>query len=1104
MQKRIRGAGGASSGETRTPIEAPDSLRSIAYAKILDIISEGEIIGFNDQDNPLTCAFFNETPVENADGSRNFHNFQIESTTGTQTQDYIRNFEGVESETAVGVELEYGTPWTHSFTNLSLSAVRVRLSVLALSKTNTKNGDVTGHKVDYKIEVATDGGSFVELLVNAFNGKASSKYERSHRIDLPAATVSGWIVRVTRTTTNATTATIQDTTMIESYAEVVDGKFRMPMTALVGVIVDASQFNSIPSRSYLMRGRVIKVPSNYDPETRLYTGVWDGTFITAYSNNPAWVFYDMAINNRYGLGHILLTNMIDKWALYTIGVYCDELVDDGKGGTEPRFTCNLYLQTRQEALRVMQNLATVFRGIMYATGGAIAAVADMPDDPIYTYTRANVIDGKFVYTGSAGKVRHTVALVTWNDMADFGRAKVEYVEDEEGIARYGIQQTETIAIGCTSQGQARRHGKHILATERYETDAVSFSVGLDGTFAAPGKIIRVADPLRAGRRIGGRLSAYSAGVATLDHADTVVAGDTLICILPTGLPESREVDSVAGNDLTLVSPFSADPAPQSVWAVENVSLTTQRYRVISVAERREGLGYTITALQHVEGKYDYIENDLAIQEPSVTALEMLLPPMTVNLSAFERVSSALPVLVFVAEWDEVVDAAKYEISIQRNNGVWSSPVKVEGNRYELEGVPPGIYIASIRSISHTGFTSIQSLSVATTIQTPNFTIVNNLVSVANVVTIDCSIGEQFKLVLVEDVDDVVFENVSSETTLIIEIQNTGNYYITFPVQVVAVSGTPYEATTGGTVLNPKIDTIGLHTDNAGVSWQLRADLDDNPAAGGGTGAFSVSVTPNPAYDYSASNPSLALTATVVGGAGAVTVLWTRAPGGVGDWDGSATNVGGVTDFTCSSDTSLTPTFSRTGTADGYVAQNWRIVATDSLGNICQAIVEITLEDDGLFVGGSGGVTCPWGEAFLFDGRKAKDVKVGTRIVGVDPVTLERRLLVVSYSKPAMAPCVTMYFADGTELSASRTAPIPTPDGLVPAPDMLGLQTITGARGVAGFQWAEVVSVVDAGVLPVQHITAENGCFMVGNKMGKYMAHHNIKWYPDAPGTGIYV
>jgi predicted phage tail protein len=547
--KIIRGAGGGGGSESRTPIEAPDSLHSIAFAHILDLVSEGECVGLVDG---MRSVFLEETPIANEDGSLNFNNVRVDLRNGTQDQEHIPTFGGVANEIMVGVELKFDDPWVQALTNLDLSAVHIRLSTPSLSKTNTSNGDITGMAVEYAIDVATDGGPFVERFKGRFNGKTSTKYERGHRIDLPAASDSGWVLRARRITPDATTSAEQSRTFVESYSELIDGKFRYPNSVLVGLHIDAQQFQSIPRRSFHMKGRIIRVPSNYDAETRTYDGIWDGTFQPAYSNNPAWVFFDLATHPRYGLGHLVSDDQLDKWALYQIGKYCDELVDDGNGGTEPRFTCNIYLQREADAYKVMQDLATVFRGITYWGGGMIRAAADMPADPVYLYTNASVEAGKFVYQGSARKTRFNVALVTWNDMSDFGRIKIEHVADEDSIMRYGIQETSIVAVGCTSQGQAQRVGRWALATSRYETQSVSFNVGLEGVIAAPGQYILTADKHRAGQRMGGRIRApieFEGEIVSLqvDSVAGINVGDTVTVVLPE-VPVEIGTPAVPGDE----------------------------------------------------------------------------------------------------------------------------------------------------------------------------------------------------------------------------------------------------------------------------------------------------------------------------------------------------------------------------------------------------------------------------------------------------------------------------------------------------------------------------------------------------------------------------
>jgi Phage-related protein, tail component len=705
----LRGAGGGGGGSPRQPIESPDSLRSIAYARIVDLVGEGEIVGFSDQTNPLSCVYLNETPVANGDGSLNFRNIQIDSRVGTQTQDPLPDFNGVESENLVGVELRQETPWVRSLTNTNIDSVRLRLSAPVMTKQNATNGDINGSYVAYKIEVQTDGGTFNTKLQSAFSGKATSKYERTHRIQLPKAN-NGWTIRVTRITPNSTSSLEQNATYVESYTEIIEAKLRMPMSALVSLIVDAEQFNNIPSRAYHLKGRIIRVPSNYDPDARTYSGVWDGTFQSRYSNNPAWVFYDMALNDRYGLGHLIPVGLMDKWALYRIAQYCDGMVDDGKGGQEPRFTCNIVLQAQNDALRVMQDLATVFRGIIYASGGAVTAVGDMPEDSWDTYTPANVIDGRFVYSGSNRKVRHTVALVSWSDMSDFGRAKVEYVEDQDGIARYGIQQTEIIAVGCTSQGQAHRWGRYLLATERYETDSVTFDVGLGGKVTAPGKIIKIADPLRQGMRRGGRIrGAIANGVEVDLLPSSVVVGDSLIVTLPDGTSEMRTINQMTGNFIYVNSNFSAIPVAQSVWAVESVGIPLQEYRVIGVAEiKGDMIGYNITAIEHESGKFAYADTGVLIDSTPIpgTPSTVVPPPTGLQVTHRDVADQNTAIKVVNLSWNAVNVASSYNVLWRQSEGSWVDLGTTGFNNIDINGVLPGGFEVQVMAINSLGVRSV--------------------------------------------------------------------------------------------------------------------------------------------------------------------------------------------------------------------------------------------------------------------------------------------------------------------------------------------------------------------------------------------------------------
>jgi len=710
-QQPIIGAKGGS-GAAKAPTETPDSLISIAYAKVLDGLTEGPAVGLVNGNQSI---FLDKTPLSNSDGSQNFSNVTVEVRTGEADQDYVPGFPSVESETGVGVELKASQPWVQALSNTELSAVRIRLQVPYLSETDSK-GNINGYKVDYAIDVATDSGAYVQVLASSFNGKTTSNYERSHRIDLPVAR-SGWRVRVRRLTADATSSNIQSTTNIASYTEIIDAKLRYPYTAVVGITVDASQFSSIPSRAYDVKGRLVRVPSNYSPENRTYSGTWDGTFKLAWTDNPAWIYYDLLLNDRYGLGALISAAQVDRWSLYQIARYCDEAVADGKGGTEPRFACNVYLQTRADALQVLQDLASIFRGMAYWAAGSVMAVADMPSDPVYTYNQANVIDGAFNYAGSAKSTRFTVALVSWNDPADFYQKKVEYVSDQKGLARYGVQQTEMTAFGCTSQGQAQRLGQYTLLTNRLENETVTFAVGLDGTIARPGQIIRVADEARAGRRIGGRIKAATADNVTLDSDAAVAAGDTLVVILPSGVAETRKVKTYANRVVTVAQAFTAAPVAQSVFAIETTTLVPQTFRVLTVTEDfgADGLKYAITAIKHVPGKYAAIDNGAQIVTLPVTVIpsSVQAPPTNIQLSSYDSVDQGISISTLRATWEAPANAVSYDVWWRRDSNDWTYAGRCYTTSIEVRGVYAGTYLVRVAAINALDAASIWAYSQPT-------------------------------------------------------------------------------------------------------------------------------------------------------------------------------------------------------------------------------------------------------------------------------------------------------------------------------------------------------------------------------------------------------
>jgi len=695
MTAVIKGAKGGSD-KPRTPKESPDSLVSIAYARLIDLISEGEIYGLV---NGSASIYLDETPASTSGGS-SFSGFSWEQRTGSQDQPYLAGFPQVENEINIGVELQASAPWVRSITNTDLSAVRINFTVPRLAKQNASNGDTTGYRVDYAIDVAIGLGAYQQVLTGAFNGKTTGGYERSVRIDLPEGS-GGWRVRVRRLTPNSTSSTIADTVNIKSFTEIIDAKFRYPNSAIVGVSFDAETFGgSVPRRGYHARGRIIRVPSNYDPESRAYTGIWDGTFQLAYSNNPAWIYYDLLLHPRYGLGDRIDASQVDKWGLYQIGQYCDQLVSDGKGGQEPRFVCNLYLQKRADAYKALQDIAAVFRGITYWGAGQAVVSADMPADPVYTYTNASVKNGKFSYKGSKRSTRYSAVLVGWNDPSDMYRRKVEYVQDDDAIARFGVQTIEITALGCTSQGQAQRAGRWALLTNLLETETVTFSVGLDGIRARPGQIIRVADNARAGRRIGGRLSAATATVVTVDKVEGVQSGDELTCILPSGVAQTRDVLGVSGSEITVSPAFDAAPVSQSVWAWESASLAAQRYRIVSIGESGP-LEYLITASKYVEGKHAAVDSGAIISQRPITSIpsSVQAPPENIRAISNWMLEQTLAVTTMTIMWDVAPGATRYDVEWRRGDGAWVYAGRAGGTELDVVGIYAGSYQIRVRALN---------------------------------------------------------------------------------------------------------------------------------------------------------------------------------------------------------------------------------------------------------------------------------------------------------------------------------------------------------------------------------------------------------------------
>jgi hypothetical protein len=715
--KRIRGAGGGGGGKDgagsqHVPTEAPDSLISKAYAQVIDLISEGEINGLV---NGLKSIFLDGTPIQNPDGSLNFNDMMIQTRVGTQDQDFIVGFSDVENEIAVGTAVLAAVPIVRSLTNVNLDACRVTLSFPQLTYQDPSTGDLSGNTINVKIELQSNGAGYVEVVNDIIKGKSTSKYQKNYRIFL--AGDPPWDIKVTKITADSIHAYDQKSVSWESYTEIEDVKMKYPNSALVGMRIDSSQFQNIPTRAFDIKGLRIKVPTNYDPVTRAYSGSWDGTFQIDWTDNPAWIFYDLVTSVRYGLGQFIPEDHVDKWSLYQIAQYCDELVADGFGGTEPRFACNLFIQTRADAYKVMQDMASAFRGMIYWASGTIAVAQDSPGDAMHLFTPANVIDGAFNYSGASAKARHTVALVTWNDPNDFYRQKVEYVEDSEAVANYGVVETSILAFGCTSRGQAHRAGKWILFTEKYQSETVAFQTGLQGAPVRPGQIIKVADPMRAGVRRGGRLlSTSTASILYVDSAVDVSAGDMVISIiLPDGTVEDRAVDTISGNQIVPLTAFSQAPVAGAMWIAATGAVEAQEFRVLAITESKPGL-FEITALAHSSVKFDSIDTDNILTAPSISALSSV-PASPEGLQITETLYSVgVSVRVKVTcSWHKVSGAVGYNVQYQRDS---QNPVvlgQTSSNEVEVLNAEPGIYTFYVTAVNSIGTPSVTS-SITQTVQ----------------------------------------------------------------------------------------------------------------------------------------------------------------------------------------------------------------------------------------------------------------------------------------------------------------------------------------------------------------------------------------------------
>lgn len=680
------GSGGKGGGKSepvgRSPVEAPNSLQSRSIARFLDLWCEGPIHGLVNEDQSI---YFDDTPLKNGDGTFNFTGVAFDTRYGYPfgSQTYMAGFPSsrntVTLEGGQGVEIRKSNGGVvRTVNNPQANAVIVKISTPALYMQNNETGDINPYTSNFRISVKAFGAaSFVETHYVGFHGKTTSTYQRDYRVALPPGGAP-WDIKIQRENDDDPAEWFKDRLYWTSYTEVVDGKLAHPNVAYCGVQIDTAQFNgSAPARSYDVKGLLIKIPSNYNPATRSYTGDWNGTFTTAWSDNPAWCFYDLLTNTRYGLGLDPAAVNPWKWDLYTIGQYCDAVdesgayvgIDDGAGGKEPRYTCNMLLNSRQEAYAVVNTMASIFRGMPFWSSGAVRATADMPKAPVALFTNANVLGGEFKYEGTSLKARHTTAKVVWNDPADAYRPAVEWVDDPEGVALYGVRQIDIVAYGCTSRGQAIRAGKWVLDTERTATETVHFRSGLELADKFPGDIVSIADENYAQQIFGGRIVSSTLSSVTVDQPYAVLAAFsyTLHITMPDGTLQKRTLTNTAGETATFTwsTPLHKEPLAGAVWAITSTSLEARQFLLVSNIEVGPAT-FEAMGVFHDPAKFDRVEKGIVVPPPpyNVTPTGPIVAPTgPSSMMRLYQVGSAVRAAVLLS-WAKSDDGRVYAYEVQ--------------------------------------------------------------------------------------------------------------------------------------------------------------------------------------------------------------------------------------------------------------------------------------------------------------------------------------------------------------------------------------------------------------------------------------------------------
>lgn len=716
----ITGAKGGSQKQ-HTPVEQPDSAQSMARCRMLLALGEGEFAGGLD----ATRIFLDGTPLGNADGSMNFENVSWDFRPGTQVQTPIPGFPAVENETSIGVPLTKATPWTRAISNTQIDAVLVRVGITGLQQ-QKNDGDIVGTTVRYHIDIAVDGGAYSTVMTKTVTEKLSSLYELTHRINLPKAT-TGWQIRVVRDTADSTSQMLQNKTQVQAITEVIDARLRYPHTALLYVSFNAKSFSNIPKISCKPKGRVIRIPQNYDPVARTYSGTWDGTFKWSWSNNPAWIWFDVLTEPRFGLGRRVTVEMLDKWELYRIAQRCDQLVPDGKGGTgtEPRFIFDVYIQAQADAWQVIKDIAAGFNGMTFWGNNMFNVVSDMPADTakLQIMTRASVV-GKPSYSSGSEKNRYSSALVNFSDPDNHYQDRTTAVMFPELVKQFKFKQTQLTAIGCSRESEAQRRGGWAVYSNSLDR-IITLQTGLDGYIYVPGTVFAFADERMSGRVYGGRVVAYDAALrsVTTDRGTSAVTGDTLMIRTLGGIVENRVIQAVNGAQLIVDMPFTAQPQPNAVFVIDAGQLRLQYFRVTNLAFNDEENTFSITGAEYNASKYDAVDNNARLDTPPISLIPtgLVSQPTNIAISSYDSVRQGQRSATMVAAWDAPLDKngklqadiVAYQVQWKRDDNEWINVPETGLRNIEVAGIFSGDYLVRVRAINSGGASSLWATSSLT-------------------------------------------------------------------------------------------------------------------------------------------------------------------------------------------------------------------------------------------------------------------------------------------------------------------------------------------------------------------------------------------------------